>query len=191
MSETYQEPGRPRRQKGDGESEDSQPQFLIRANLSTVAVSRIGDRKEAFWQSYLFAVRSSADKAVTESFDDLEAVVRYHFPIHLRGRFVDFLNSYSAADRDTQRKRDAARDARHSAMEEREDAAHFVLANGEHLYLPSLIRTESFQIDMMEHAGLEVVRAKSISATAVPAPHSSKIEGCESIVTGYFLRRPL
>jgi ubiquinone/menaquinone biosynthesis C-methylase UbiE len=69
--------------------------------------------------------------------------------------------------------------------DELQEAAFFVLDDGQKLYLPSIIKSEAEQKEMMLRAGLTVTDVTYLSAQEIPKPHSSKLFGCTNIVTGY------
>jgi len=72
---------------------------------------------------------------------------------------------------------------------EHEGAARFQLRSGEHVYLPSLVQPEGSQIEMIRRTGLSLITTNSITADAIPQPHSPKIKGCKVIVSGFVVRR--
>jgi hypothetical protein len=78
---------------------------------------------------------------------------------------------------------------RQNSTGEHEGAALFQLANGEHVYLPSLVQPQDSQIEMIRQAGLRLVAKKNITADAIPKPHSSKIAGCNVVVSGFVVQR--
>lgn len=78
---------------------------------------------------------------------------------------------------------------RKRSPDEQKGAAFFQLRGGERVYLPSFVESEVSQIKMMQRAGLRLVEMKSFGSTAVPEPHSSKILGSQSILTGYVVQR--
>lgn len=78
---------------------------------------------------------------------------------------------------------------RDNSTRELEDAALFQLRSGEHVYLPSLVRPEASQIEMIRRAGLRLVATSSISSDTIPGPYSPKIVGCKVIVSGFVVQR--
>lgn len=78
---------------------------------------------------------------------------------------------------------------RQKSTSEHEGAALFQLRSGKHVYLPSLVQPEDSQFEMIRRAGLSLVATSSIAADAIPQPHSPKIRGCKTIVSGFLVRR--
>jgi SAM-dependent methyltransferase len=84
---------------------------------------------------------------------------------------------------------DWASSFRMRSAEEQRGAALFHTRRGERIYLPSFVEPEAAQRRTIESAGLRLLQTKSIGATDIPEPHSSKIVGCDSVVSGYFVQR--
>ncbi|WP_414645883.1 class I SAM-dependent methyltransferase [Bradyrhizobium sp. 26S5] len=72
---------------------------------------------------------------------------------------------------------------------EQQGAAFFQTREGERIYLPSFVEPEASQRKMIESAGLHLLQITSIGTAAIPEPHSPKIRGCESVVSGYIVQR--
>jgi ubiquinone/menaquinone biosynthesis C-methylase UbiE len=82
-----------------------------------------------------------------------------------------------------------ARSFRTHSVHEQNGAALFQLLGGEQVYLPSFIEPEASQIEMVQSAGLRLLDIRNFGPAAIPEPHSSKILGYESILTGYVVQR--
>lgn len=77
---------------------------------------------------------------------------------------------------------------RKNTIREREGAALFKLRTGQQVHLPSNIRSEHEQLGLMSSFDFKQVLAKNVTLADIPLPHSPKLFGFNSIVTGYLIR---